>query len=66
MSARSRASLQQVEREVRLRSAELLDQFARSLHVAADVVDIQDRSPRCSQANAATHVIITDVAATRC
>jgi hypothetical protein len=65
-SQASQASLEQVERRLRKRSADLLDQIAKALHVSAEVVDMPGRSSRHSQINAATNAIVTDVAMTRC
>jgi transcriptional regulator with XRE-family HTH domain len=61
-----RVSLEQVERGLRERSADLLNQIAEALHVSAEVVDMPGRSSRRDQVNAATNAIVTDVAMTRC
>jgi hypothetical protein len=67
--ARSRASqgpLQEVERGLRKRLADLLDQIAKALQVSAESVDMPGRSSRRIQRRAAANAIVTDVAMTRC
>jgi transcriptional regulator with XRE-family HTH domain len=58
--------MEQVERGLRERSADLLNQIAEALRVSAEVVDMPGRSSRRNQVNAATSAIVTDVAMTRC
>jgi transcriptional regulator with XRE-family HTH domain len=65
-SQASHVSLQEVERGLRERSADLLDQIAKALQVSAEIVDMPGRSSRRNQFSAAANAIVTDVAMTRC